>query len=65
MTIQNNQAPAQKIEIRSNANDKAVITFEHTEDNSVNVITAGYNRVCAAFGIDRMNAESRYYVTKA
>lgn len=55
----------QNMEVRSAVNDKVIMSFEHTADNSVNVITAGYNKVCAAFGIDRMNAENRYYVAKA
>lgn len=65
MTNTQTAVQAQKVEVRSSVNDKVVITFEHKTDNSVNLVTAGYNRVCAAFGIDRMNAENRYYVAKA
>lgn len=55
----------QKAEVRSQFNDKVILAFEHTETPGVNVITAGYNKVCKAFGIDRINAENRYYVTNA
>lgn len=64
MTVQTTKTN-QTIEVRSKSNDKAVLTFTHSEESGVNLITAGYNKVCAAFGIDRMNADSRYYVTKA
>lgn len=53
------------VEVRSAINDNVVISFEHTNDGSTNIVTAGFSKLCKAFKIDRMQAESRYYVTKA
>lgn len=50
------------IEVRSAINDNVVIRFEHQEDESVNVITAGFNKICKALKINRVQAENRYYV---
>lgn len=60
--MKNTQSTAKKIEVRSQTNDRVVMTFEHTEQQGTNIVTAGYNRIMKAFGIDRMNAENRYYV---
>ena len=65
MKNQTAKAPVQKIEVRSSINDNLVVSFEHSQDESVNLVTAGYNKICSMFKIDRMNAENRYYVTKA
>lgn len=54
----------QKVEVRSLVNDNAVITFEQTHDESVNLISVGYSRICKMLGINRVEAESRYYVSK-
>lgn len=53
-----------KIEVRSQINDNVVIAFEKEADG-VNVITAGFERICQAFGMNRVDAENRYYVTNA
>lgn len=50
------------IEVRSAINDNVVIRFENTEDESVNVITAGFNKICKVLKINRVQAENRYYV---
>lgn len=50
------------IEVRSAINDNVVIRFEHKEDESVNVITAGFNKICKVLKINRVQAENRYYV---
>lgn len=52
------------VEVRSAINDNVVIRFE-ADDNSTNIITAGFNRICEALKINRVQAESRYYVTEA
>lgn len=49
------------VEIRSQLNDNVVISFEK-QDDGVNPISAGFDRICKAFGINRVDAESRYYV---
>lgn len=53
------------VEVRSAINDNVVMSFEHTNDGSTNLVTAGFAKICKAFKIDRMQAENRYYVTKA
>lgn len=52
------------VEVRSAVNDNVVISFEHAESESVNIVTAGFNKICSAFGISRLQAENQYYVTK-
>lgn len=59
-----NQNEAQ-VEIRSQFNDHVVMTFTQTNDASVNIITEAYNKICSLFKINRVEAERRYYVTKA
>lgn len=53
------------VEVRSAINDNVVARFEHTEDSSVNLITVGFAKICDMLKINRVQAESRYYVTKA
>lgn len=55
----------EKVEVRSSINDGVVMSFDHTSDESVNIITAGFSKICKAMRINRVQAESRYYVTKA
>lgn len=50
------------VEVRSTMNDNVVIAFEKSEHDPKNAITAGYDRICKAFGINRAEAERRYYV---
>lgn len=54
----------ERVEVRSILNDNVVATFEHTSDESVNMITLAYNKICERFRISRFIAEQRYYVTK-
>lgn len=51
------------IEVRSTTNDNVVLTFSHTEESETNIFTAGYKRICEAFNINRVDAESRYYIS--
>lgn len=53
------------VEVRSSINDNVVVRFEHSSDDSVNIITAGFSKICNMLNINRVQAESRYYVTKA
>lgn len=53
------------IEVRSHINDNIVIQFNAPEDAQVNVISAGFERICKALRINRVQAESQYYVTRA
>lgn len=53
------------VEVRSSINDNVVVRFEHSSDDSVNLITAGFSKICNMLNINRVQAESRYYVTKA
>jgi hypothetical protein len=62
--MENNQT-IETVEIRSAINDNVVVRFEHTSDDSVNLITAGFSKICNMLKINRVQAESRYYVTKA
>ena len=55
----------QIIEVRSAVNDNVVVRFEHVEDESINIFTEGFNRICNMLRINRVQAEERYYVTKA
>lgn len=50
------------VEVRSSMNDNVVISFE-TSDQSVNIVSAGFARICDLLKINRVQAESRYYVT--
>lgn len=50
-----------KIEIRSQINDNVVLSFEK-QDDGINPISAGFERICKAFGMNRVDAENRYYV---
>ncbi|WP_078598351.1 hypothetical protein [Evansella clarkii] len=52
------------VEVRSAINDNVVMSFEHTSEESTNIITAGFSKICNALKINRVQAESRYYVTK-
>lgn len=61
-TTQSNETV--RVEIRSQINDNVVLSFEKEADG-VNVITAGFERICRAFGMNRVDAENRYYVTNA
>lgn len=51
------------IEVRSAMNDNVVLSFSHTEESETNIFTAGYKRICQAFNINRVDAESRYYIS--
>ncbi|OMF76762.1 hypothetical protein [Paenibacillus glucanolyticus] len=53
------------VEVRSNINDNVVIRFEHVEESSVNIFTAGYKAICKRLGINRVQAEERFYVTES
>ncbi|KQY91014.1 hypothetical protein ASD24_24780 [Paenibacillus sp. Root52] len=53
------------IEVRSSINDNVVIRFEHVEDSSINIFTAGYQKICKLLKINRVQAEERFYVTEA
>lgn len=53
------------VEVRSQTNDNVVIRFQQTQDESINIVTAGYNKICSMLKINRLEAERRYYVTKA
>ncbi|MBD7970302.1 hypothetical protein [Paenibacillus gallinarum] len=53
------------VEVRSNTNDNVVIRFEHVEDSSINIFTEGYKKICNRLGINRVQAEERYYVTES
>lgn len=55
----------QTVEVRSSINDNVVVSFEQTTDESVNIISAGFTKICTIMKINRVQAESRYYVTKA
>lgn len=57
--MENNQI----IEVRSAINDNVVMTFEH--DTSINVVTAGFNKICQLLHINRVQAEKHYYVDVA
>ena len=57
--------PTEVIEVRSAINDNVVVRFEQTIDESTNVITAGMNKICDLLKINRVQADARYYVTKA
>lgn len=59
----NQTAVSEMVEVRSTINDNVVMSFEHTSDESVNIITAGFAKICSMLKIDRVQAESRYYVT--
>lgn len=52
------------VEVRSSTNDNVVIQFEHVEESSVNIFTAGYKAICKHLRINRVQAEERYYVTE-
>lgn len=52
-----------RIEVRSSINDNVVVSFERTEQDAKNVITAGYDKICRMLKINRVEAERRYYVT--
>jgi len=54
----------QVIEVRSAVNDNVVVRFEQTVDNSTNIITAGMAKICELLNINRVQADTRYYVTK-
>ena len=58
------QAIVEIIEVRSAVNDNVVVVFEHTCDPSTNMVTAGMNKICKLLGINRVQADARYYVTK-
>lgn len=62
--MENNKS-IEKVEVRSAINDNVVVSFEHSSDDSVNIITAGFSKICNMLNINRVQAESRYYVTKA
>lgn len=53
------------IEVRSHINDNVVIQFNAPQDAQTNIVTAGFERICNALRINRVQAESRYYVTRA
>lgn len=63
--VENQKQIIETIEVRSAINDNVVVSFEHTADDSTNIFTAGFEKICKLCGIDRVQAESRYYVTKA
>ncbi|MCC2249014.1 hypothetical protein JUJ52_03455 [Virgibacillus sp. AGTR] len=52
------------VEVRSSINDNVVVSFEHTSDDSANIVTAGFAKICNMLNINRVQAESHYYVTK-
>ncbi|MEK4529825.1 hypothetical protein NST38_30950 [Paenibacillus sp. FSL H8-0104] len=52
------------VEVRSSITDNVVLQFEHTEESSVNIFTAGYKAICKHLRINRVQAEERYYVTE-
>lgn len=51
----------QIVEVKSAINDNVIMSFEVKEEG-VNVITAGFKKICDVLGINRVQAESRYYV---
>ena len=59
--------PANKqiIEVRSAINDNVVHSFEVEQNDSVNIVSAGYDKICKLFGIDRVSASNNYYVERA
>ena len=61
----NKTAVSEMVEVRSSINDNVVMRFEHANDESTNIITAGFAKICNVLKINRVQAESRYYVTKA
>ncbi|MGX1266766.1 hypothetical protein RKD55_004710 [Rossellomorea marisflavi] len=61
----NQTAASEMVEVRSSINDNVVIRFEHSSDESTNIITAGFAKICNVLKINRVQAESRYYVTKS
>lgn len=54
----------QIIEVRSATNDNIVHSFEVEQNDSVNIVTAGYDKICKLFSIDRISASQRYYVER-
>lgn len=54
-----------KVEVRSIHNDMPVIQFETVESPTTSVISEGWSRLCNMIKSDRVQAETRYYVTKA
>ncbi|MGX1195868.1 hypothetical protein [Metabacillus sp. SLBN-84] len=63
--MKNNNQSIEMVEVRSSVNDNTVLRFEHTGDDSINIVTAGFAKICTLLKINRVQAESRYYVTKA
>lgn len=53
----------QIVEVKSAINDNVIMSFE-VRDEGTNVITAGFKKICDMLKIDRVQAESRYYVTQ-
>lgn len=54
----------QIVEVRSAITDNVVVSFVHEVDSTTNIFTAGYNKICEIVGMNRVQAENRYYVTK-
>ncbi|MCR6108718.1 hypothetical protein HXA34_20690 [Salipaludibacillus agaradhaerens] len=52
------------VEVRSAVNDNVVMSFEHTNDEGANIVTAGFSKICSMLKINRVQAENQYYVTK-
>lgn len=63
--MKKNKTEVEIVEVRSSINDNVVMRFEHTSDDSTNIVTAGFSKICSILKINRVQAESRYYVTKA
>lgn len=53
------------VEVRSLLNENTVIQFQTTETPTTSVISEGWSRICKALKMNRVQAESRFYVTKA